>query len=223
MVFMDDSERAATLARSHRVDAGLHLNFTTAYSARQCPGRLIEHQQKLSRFLRSHRVAPIVFHPGLAASFEYVVKAQCEEFERVYGAPADRFDGHHHMHLCANVCAQKLLPSGSIVRRNLSFGAGEKGVLNRMYRRWQDNRLALRHRQADFLFNLLPLYPRDRFKTICELGLEYNVEIETHPINAEEYDFLIGGELLRYGPKVAITQGYVLRRAERNFDTGGLS
>ena len=45
----------------------------------------------------------MVYHPGLASSFEYVVKAQLEEYERLYGAPANRVDGHHHMHLCANV------------------------------------------------------------------------------------------------------------------------
>src|SRR6185369_10838794 len=31
MVFMEDSERAAALARQHRVDCGLHLNFTTPF------------------------------------------------------------------------------------------------------------------------------------------------------------------------------------------------
>lgn len=33
MVFMEDSERAAHAAREHHVDAGLHLNFTTPFTA----------------------------------------------------------------------------------------------------------------------------------------------------------------------------------------------
>ena len=152
MVFMEDSERAALLAQQHGVDAGLHLNLTTPFSAPQCASRLMEHQQKVSRFLRSHRLAPVVYHPALAASFEYVVAAQLEEFERLYSVPTNRVDGHHHMHLCANVFFQKLLPADTIVRRNFSFGTGEKGRVNRFYRRWQDRRLALRHRMTDFFF-----------------------------------------------------------------------
>ena len=76
MMFMEDSERATLLARQYGVDAGLHLNFTTPFTSRRCAFQLTEHQQKLSRFLRSHRYALIIYHPGLAASFEYVVKAQ---------------------------------------------------------------------------------------------------------------------------------------------------
>lgn len=110
MVFMEDSERAAVLAGQHRVAAGLHLNLTTSFSAPQCPSRLIDHQQKLARFLRSSRFAPVMYHPGLAASFEYVVRAQLEEFERLYGAPASRVDGHHHMHLCSNIFFRTCCP-----------------------------------------------------------------------------------------------------------------
>ncbi len=72
MVFMADSERAAALARTHNVDAGLHLNLTTAFSGPNVPPELIRRQQKLTRFLRSNRYAPVLFHPLLASSFEYV-------------------------------------------------------------------------------------------------------------------------------------------------------
>ena len=51
----------------------------------------------------------------------YVVKAQLEEFERLYGRAPNRIDGHHHAHLCANVVLAGLLPAGTIVRRNFSF------------------------------------------------------------------------------------------------------
>src|SRR5882724_10194995 len=80
MVFMEDSERAAATAREQGIDAGLHLNFTTSFSAASSPTRLIEHQQRLLRYLRRHRFAQVVFHPGLTCSFEYVLRAQLEEF-----------------------------------------------------------------------------------------------------------------------------------------------
>src|SRR6266436_2569517 len=41
MVLMEDSERASVLAREHGIDAGLHLNFTTPFSAANCPARLV--------------------------------------------------------------------------------------------------------------------------------------------------------------------------------------
>ena len=211
MVFMEDSERAAALARLHGVDAGLHLNFTLAYSATNCSSRLREHQGRLARFLGAHRLAPFVYHPGLAESFEYVVKAQFDEYERIYGVPADRADGHHHMHLCANVSRQRLLPEGIIVRRNLSFGPGEKGYLNRAYRRMQDQRLACRHRLTGFFFDLQPIEPRHRLSGILDLADRFDIEVETHPIREEEYKFLIDGGFSRCAGSAAASKGYILR------------
>src|SRR5258708_23389225 len=135
MVFMEASELAAAVGCENNLDAGLHLNFTTPFTGRGVPAQLVEHQQKLAKFLLSHRYASIVFQPLLMDSFDYVVRAQVEEYERIYGAAPHRYDGHHHMHLCANVVLQKLMPRGTIVRRNFSFAAGEKRLLNRLFRR----------------------------------------------------------------------------------------
>ncbi len=211
MVFMEDSERAADLGRQHNVDAGLHLNFTLAYSASRCPSRLLEHQEKLSSFLTACRLAPIVFHPGLVSSFEYVVKMQMEEYERLYGAPVNRVDGHHHMHLCTNVVRQELIPTDIIVRRNLTFGPGEKGYLNRLYRRRQDRLLARRHRLTDYFFDLQPTEPHHRLGEILKLAACFDVEIETHPVRDEEFNFLVDGGLKGYTDDVGVSNGYTLR------------
>src|SRR5712692_4094751 len=82
MVFMKDSKRAAAIVREQGIDAGLHLNFTTAFSGPGTPTRLIEHQERVSRYLGRHRFAQVVLHPGLASSFEYVVAAQRDDFSR---------------------------------------------------------------------------------------------------------------------------------------------
>jgi chitin disaccharide deacetylase len=216
MVFMEDSAQAAQLARQHEIDAGLHLNFTTPFSAPGCPLRLREHQQTLSRFLLSHRWAPAVYHPLLRASFDYVVKAQFEEYERLYGFAPNRVDGHHHMHLCANVLMQKLIPSGLIVRRNLVFAAGEKSYLNRFYRRQQDKQLARRYRLAHFFFDLQPLEPRQRLKRIFALSERFDVEVETHPARDAEYRFLANREWTMLAGEGALARGYSLR-----FQDGG--
>lgn len=197
MVFMEDSERAAVTAREHKVDAGLHLNFTTPFSATSTATRLIEHQQRLTRYVRGHRFAQVFFHPGLTRSFDYVVKAQLDEFSRLYGSGPDRIDGHHHMHLCANVLLQKLMPFGTLVRRNFSFQANEKGLANRLYRRFVDGILYRRHELVDFMFTLPPLEPPDRLQRIFTLARQFAVEVEAHPVNPQEYQFLTGGEIFR--------------------------
>ncbi|HEY3044206.1 MAG TPA: ChbG/HpnK family deacetylase [Vicinamibacterales bacterium] len=214
MVFMEDSERAAAIAREQRVDAGLHLNFTTPF-APGAPTGLVEHQRRLAQYLRRHRFAAAVFHPGLSRSFEYVIASQLEEFRRLYGATPDRLDGHHHMHLCMNVVLRNLLPAGTLVRRNFSFRAGEKWIGNRTYRSLVDAVLRRRHDVMDFLFTLPPFEPRERLQRIFSLARQFAVELETHPIDPDEYRFLIGGELRRWSGDLAVAPDFAAGRPKR--------
>jgi predicted glycoside hydrolase/deacetylase ChbG (UPF0249 family) len=197
MVFMQDSERAAQIALELGIDAGLHLNFTSPFSAPGVSSELLVHHERVAAYLRRCRINQAFFHPGLMRSFDYVVAAQLEEYAHLYGAPPTRLDGHHHMHLCANVLFGALMPAGTMVRRNFSFGPKEKGFLNRRYRQFVDERLARRHRLTDFFFSLAPLEPVDRLQNILALSHESTVELETHPGVPEEYRFLTGDEFLR--------------------------
>jgi predicted glycoside hydrolase/deacetylase ChbG (UPF0249 family) len=196
MVFMAHSERAAVVACEHNIDAGLHLNFTTPFTSRAVPPGLVAHQTRVCRALRAHRFASVVFHPWLMGSFDYVVKTQLDEFRRLFGNEPARIDGHHHMHLCANVLARNLLPHGRVVRRNFSFRRGEKSILNRSYRAMIDGLLARRHAVVDYLFTLPPMEPRHRLEQIFALAVKSIVELETHPVDPREYRFLSGGALL---------------------------
>jgi hypothetical protein len=197
MAFMKDSRRAADLARERGIDCGLHLNFTMPFSAPDCPSRLREHQERIIRYLRQKRLAQTVYHPGLASSFKYVVAAQIEEFEKIFSSTPLRFDGHHHMHLCANVLFGRLMPVGAMVRRNFSFRPGEKGWINRLYRGTVDRMLAKRYRLTDYFFSLPPLEPRSRIDEIFSIARRSVVEVETHPVNPQEYRFLASGEIQR--------------------------
>jgi len=210
MVFMADSERGAELARQHNVDAALHLNFTSPFDASHCTERLKHHQERLGRFLLSHRYSRVLFMPMLASSFQYVVAAQLEEYERIYGQAPLRMDGHHHMHLCANVLNGELMPAGTIVRRNHSFQPGERSVINRVYRRWLDRMLNSRYRTTDLFFILPPTAPSNRLADIFALADRSTVEVETHPVDDEDYDFLMGDELARRLGNVSIARGYRL-------------
>ena len=157
----------------------------------------MEVQNELATHLRKHRLAQIIFDPRLVRSFEYVVAAQVDEFRRLYGTEPRRLDGHHHMHLCANVLWGRLLPAGTVVRRNFSFRPGEKSLGNRLYRGLVDRILARRHHLVDFLFSLAPLEPVDRLDRIASIARRFVVEVETHPVNPEEYRFLMGDEIVR--------------------------
>ncbi len=197
MVFMEDSERAADLAKQREIETGLHLNFTTPFSQSGCSASLREHQLRVAHYLHRHRLAQIVFHPGVVRSFEYLVTAQLDEFRRIYGTYPERLDGHHHMHLCANVLLQRLLPARTLIRRNFSFERGEKSIWNRLFRKTLDNRLARRHRLVDYFFSLPPFDPPERLRRIYRLAEQFVVEVETHPINPTEYTYLTGGEMFR--------------------------
>lgn len=197
MMFMADSERAGSIAGEHRIDVGLHLNFTTPYSALHCPTRLKERQGRVAQYLLRHRLAQVLFHPGLAQDFDYVVAAQLDDFERIYGRGPKRLDGHHHMHLCANVLVQGLLPNDTVVRRNFSFEPSEKSIWNRTYRRFVDYGLSRRHHLADFFFSLRPLDAPGRLERIYSLARESSVEVAVHAIEPAEREYLCAGRLFR--------------------------
>jgi chitin disaccharide deacetylase len=158
-----------------------------------------------------------LYHPGLADSFEYVVARQFEEFSRLYGRMPDRIDGHHHMHLSANVLLQKLLPSGTIVRRHFSYEPGEKLVRNSVFRLFSRTLLSGRYRVTDFFFSLPPFASAVRMQRIFTLARRFVVEIETHLINPGEYRFLTEGDFRRWTgdcpPALTFATASALQRA----------
>ena len=213
MVFMADSERAAALAREQSIDIGLHLNLTQEFSGQNVSAQLREHHKRVASFLIRHRLAQIVYHPGLAGSFKYVVSAQLEEFHRIYGEAPRRIDGHHHMHLCANVLFANLLPAGTIARRSFSFTASEKGLVNRMYRGLVDIVLARRHDISDFFYSLIPIDAPGRLARILGLARDFVVEVETHPAQPNEHAFLTNGDIFRVANGIQVEGRYSLRDA----------
>lgn len=210
MVFMEDSERAAAVAIEHGIDAGLHLNLTTAFTGQHPLSQNLQpHLERVANYLNGSRVAQTVFHPGLMRSFEYLAKAQRDEYCRLWGREAGRIDGHHHMHLSANVVLQGLLPSGVTIRRNFSFAKGEKGFWNRSYRALLDGWLSRSHPMTDAFYSLPPLEP-DRLKRIMGFAQGSIIEIETHPINPDEHRFLTQGGLHSLVGPVRIASRYLV-------------
>jgi predicted glycoside hydrolase/deacetylase ChbG (UPF0249 family) len=208
MVFMEDSERAAKIALDHGIDAGLHLNLDTIFTSPDVTTSVRQSQMRLRGFLRRHRVASILYNPWLAGAFKRVIEAQLQEFERIYRTAPRRIDGHHHMHLCANVLLSGALPRGTIVRRSFTFGPGEKSRVNRYYRELVDRVLTRRHLIADYFFALPPI-EANRLRKIVLFASDAIVELETHPTNAAEFQFL-ASEISRWAGDLRISSGYVL-------------
>jgi predicted glycoside hydrolase/deacetylase ChbG (UPF0249 family) len=104
MVFMGDSKRATQLAKDCQLDdVGLHLNFSEEFSDASCPETLKEQQTRIVRFLRRNKYAQLVYNPFLRKAFASSYHAQMEEFVRLFEKSPSHIDGHHHMHLCANL------------------------------------------------------------------------------------------------------------------------
>ena len=204
MVFMDDSERAAELAREYGLGTGLHLNFTLPFDGNAKSSQLIKSQRRIVSFLKMNKYCSLFYHPGLRQEFEYVYNKEYEEYVRLYRKEPMHIDGHHHMHLCTNMLLDGVIPAGERVRRSFSFWRGEKGIVNRTYRRLVDNRLAGRYHVTDFFFSLEQCLQWKTLGRVAELAGTANVELMTHPDVAGEYAYLMSDAFLEFKRDVAM-------------------
>jgi len=196
MLFMEDSERAAALAREHHMDVGLHLNLDAGFTGKVPEGRFPQSHERVVRFLSANKFATLVYNPLLRKDFSRVYQAQVEEFQRLYGKPPTHVDGHHHQHLCANMLLDGIVQPGQKVRRSFSFWPGEKSLLNRMYRRLVDRWLARRYRLTDYFFSLERCLKAKQLDRVAGLAKVAKVEMMTHPEKFAEYDFLMSEDYL---------------------------
>jgi predicted glycoside hydrolase/deacetylase ChbG (UPF0249 family) len=195
MVFMADSERAAKLAKDHQVDdVGLHLNFSEDFTDPRSRETLKEHHRRIVRFLRRNKYAQLLYNPILRKAFAYCYHAQVDEFVRLFEKSPSHIDGHHHMHLCANLLLSKTIPIGMKLRRNFSFWPGEKSILNRTYRWVVDRSLACRYRLTDYFFDLTECIQGKNLDRVAALAKSSNVELMTHPTISAEEEYLMSDE-----------------------------
>src|SRR2546427_3646182 len=76
MVFMEDSERAAELAKENELDVGLHLNFTERFTANKCPAMLGDCHNRIIRFLTRNKRSQLLYNPFLRKEFSHSYQAQ---------------------------------------------------------------------------------------------------------------------------------------------------
>lgn len=196
MVFMEDSRRAADLAKDLKMDVGLHLNLDQRFSGESCAEPLQKYHKHIGRFLSLNKYAFLICNPALQKAFCYDFQAQLDEFLRLYGKPPTHIDGHHHLHLCTNMLLGRIIPRKEKVRRSFSFKPGEKGFLNVLYRRIIDYWLMKRYTVTDYFFALSSCIGAERFMPIAELSKTSVIEIMTHPINRKEFEYLMSDEYI---------------------------
>jgi chitin disaccharide deacetylase len=196
MVFMNDSGRAADLAKYEGIDVGLHLNLSQQFTGDVKSGLLTEYHDSIVRFLKASKYSLLIYNPFLRKQFRYVYHAQVEEFLRLYGKPPSHIDGHHHNHLCTNMLLDRVIPEREKVRRNFTYWPGEKGLMNRTYRRLVDFWLARRYRMTKYLFALSQCVQADGKMRVQELAKVGTVELMTHPTDANENAYLMSNDFL---------------------------
>ena len=194
MMFMEDSERAAELAKEQNPEVGLHLNFDERFTGNRVPTTLGNYHDKIARFLTRNKYSQLLYNPFLRKAFSYSYQAQAEEFARLFGKQPSHIDGHHHMHLCANLILSNTIPAGAKLRRNFSFWLGEKSMLNRTYRWLVDRWLARRYCLADYFFDLTQCIEEKKLDRVAALAKSSNVELMTHPIVNKEEEYLMSDE-----------------------------
>jgi predicted glycoside hydrolase/deacetylase ChbG (UPF0249 family) len=191
MVFMEDSERAAAIARGSNLEIGLHLNMTESFTAAGVPKEIQTQHEKVGRYLRGFRYAEAVFHPLLTEAFRKLVSVQWAEFLRLYGRSPSFVNGHHHSHLCANVLVAGLVPRRSRVRAPFTYKVGEKGRLSVWYRQLLSRLLKRSFITPDSLYSIEPIRDGDRISRIARESLDRDVELEVHPEVVEQETFLL--------------------------------
>jgi predicted glycoside hydrolase/deacetylase ChbG (UPF0249 family) len=190
MVFMEDSIRAASLALSGDLPVGLHINFTEPFTAAVKPQVRACHELLMRFFGRSsyHR---FLFNPLLSKHVACSFRAQYDEFVRLYRREPTHFDGHHHIHLCANMLLSAILPGGSRIRRSFTLDKAESSTIKRIVRRIIDGMLKRKYRTTDYFFRLNVETPLEQVRRLVQMAKRSTVELEVHPESPWQYDFLM--------------------------------
>lgn len=194
MVFMEDSERAATLTLNKNLEVGLHLNFTEPFTSKNIPLNLNNHQNKVVSYLKKEKISRVVYNPFLKDSIAYLFRAQQDEFTRIYKRSPGFINGHHHVHLCANVLASNLITKGFRVRGTFTLNKREKNPINRLYRNILDTYVSKKFISTDSFFAIDHVINHSRLRDIFKRAENNKVEIVVHPENIKDLAFLLSDQ-----------------------------
>lgn len=192
MIWMDDSDRAASIGREQGLPAGLHLNLDTAFADPGAPRTVREALERVRPWFAGHHRHVLSYHPSRAFQrcLSTCIQAQLDEFHVRYGREPTHVDGHHHIHLTWNVLTSRALPDGTPIRSTAwpDRNPLPLQVLRSAKGRW----LRHRFRTTDLFYDL-----RDLDSALGGIGLTdiemtggMTVEVMAHPGVADELKVL---------------------------------
>jgi predicted glycoside hydrolase/deacetylase ChbG (UPF0249 family) len=189
MVFMDDSERAAEIARSEGLPVGLHLNLTQVYTGSGVPDDARERQARLAAKLSGSKLHRWVYDPLMRRDIQTTVREQFDEFAKLYGCAPTHLDGHHHIHVIPNVLFSGAVPPRGKLRSPVctswrSAAARARGRLLRSALR------QARFTTTDYLLSIDELDAWAHDDGAIALPRSASVEVMTHPGVPEEDSLL---------------------------------
>jgi predicted glycoside hydrolase/deacetylase ChbG (UPF0249 family) len=184
MVWMTDSDRAASLAQERSLPAGLHLNLTVPLNGAAVPEHVRERQFALTRHFTRHGWAgKRLFRAPPRKLIRQVVRDQLERFRELYGEPT-HLDGHHHVHLHPRVIEE--LPFELPLRGPLRHPNEAEGPMR------PDRSLRARVGPVSLTFAFEHLHPAlggEGFSVLARAAVDL-VEVMTHPAQPGQRDAL---------------------------------
>jgi predicted glycoside hydrolase/deacetylase ChbG (UPF0249 family) len=184
MVWMRDSERAATVLREHKLPAGLHLNLTLPFDGTEVPSTVRERQLELIEYFDSGSWRDDVDDKPPRDLVRNAISDQLARFAETYGNRT-HLDGHHHVHVHEAVLRE--LPRGAAIRPILREPTRFDARPNR-----RERRLGRRFRTPAMTLAFEHLHPDlggVGLDALERLGGSY-VEVMVHPQQPGQLDAL---------------------------------
>ena len=194
MVWMADSDRAASNALELGLPVGLHLNLTSPYTDAGAPAEARERQSRLAAYLRSGRWKRVVPNPRLQRDVSSTIEDQVRRFRELYGREPTHVDGETHVHTWPNVLASRALKAGTRVRLSWTHERGQKPGWKRLVR-WTTNSYIRRRFVTTTYFvsirEIDPAFGGQGIERWLDMARRVPVEVMVHPGWEDERAYLL--------------------------------
>lgn len=183
LVYMEDSDRAASLARRHGLPVGLHLNLTDPLTATDVPAEVRDrHRRACSLFGGGNlRKRSWTWSPRIRRLVEDVVRDQLDRFRELFGTEPTHVDGHNHVQVCPDVIRARPLCGFKVRNALWSFPSTRTvmGVARALRRELTARRLLT----TRYFFDIAELHRAGPETTAERVGLSStaSVEVMCHP------------------------------------------
>ncbi len=192
MMFMNDTERSAELALLYNIPVGLHLNLTDIFTGNVKDSRLVMSHKKICKYYRGNKYSEVIYNPKIIEDLKYSFKLQYEEFIRFYKKPPTHIDGHHHLHLSANIFISNTITKGIKVRRGFSLDDKRVKFMNRIYHCIVNLLFLRKYVCTDYFYGVTCNIDEMFLREIIEKSKRFDVEIMVHPGVPDDYIYLNG-------------------------------